>query len=76
MHKPRQHHPNNSVQRDAAASSMTVNIMDHSRSHTPAERTSGRFHAAPSRKSVPTLQPIMVRLILVAILFCSWLNIR
>ncbi|WVQ86934.1 hypothetical protein IAS59_000652 [Cryptococcus gattii] len=68
VHKPRQHHPNNSVQRDAAASSMTVNIMDHSRSHTPAERTSGRFHAAPSRKSVPTLQPIMSKTVDVTIL--------
>ncbi|KIR68704.1 WD-repeat protein [Cryptococcus bacillisporus CA1873] len=68
VHKPRQHHPNNSVQRDAAASSMTVNIIDHSRSHTPAERTSGRFHAAPSRKSVPTLQPIMSKTVDVTIL--------
>lgn len=57
---------------------MTVNILDHSRSHTPAERTSGRFHSAPSRKSIPTLQPVMVSLLLFAFFFFfySRLNIR
>nr|ODN80233.1 hypothetical protein L203_05821 [Cryptococcus depauperatus CBS 7841] len=67
LHKPRHHHPNTSMARLAAGSSITVDNTSQPHSQSPLESTTN-FHQTLPRSEVPVLQPVMSSYVDIAVL--------